>query len=309
MPDVTIVHATIDPATGFIYQDQLGNNTSASGAKYLSDGFEWKVPEFTDLNGEVTNAMLRDGAACSVIGRAANSSGEVADIAAASNGKYLTRQGDALSFAAPLAADLSGAVAIANGGTGQTSQTAAFDALAPTTTQGDAIYHDGTDNVRVAVGTNGQILVANSSATPGVAYTWRPMVITFQAASGTDLTWTNQPAAVSLLLSNARHVQKHDLAGFRQARLCCWKAGAAAATGAKLYLRYSTSHSTTATDYSAIGASDATVSIDTTNAFLDSGWVDLVAGAMADGVFLAVIGEGGDGSADPTFGTIYAMFR
>lgn len=63
------------------------------------------------------------------------------------------------------ASGLTGTVAIANGGTGQTTATAAFDALAPTTTQGDTIYYNGTDNVRLAKGTAGQALVMNSGAT------------------------------------------------------------------------------------------------------------------------------------------------
>ena len=62
-------------------------------------------------------------------------------------------------------AALSAAVSIAKGGTGQTTQTAAFDALAPTTTQGDIIYHNGSDNIRLAKGTAGQSLVMNSGAT------------------------------------------------------------------------------------------------------------------------------------------------
>lgn len=56
-------------------------------------------------------------------------------------------------------------VSVANGGTGQTTATAAFDALAPTTTQGDLIYHNGTDNVRLAKGTAGQVLTMNGGAT------------------------------------------------------------------------------------------------------------------------------------------------
>jgi hypothetical protein len=59
----------------------------------------------------------------------------------------------------------SGVVPISSGGTGQTTATAAFDALAPTTTQGDTIYYNGTDNVRLAKGTAGQALVMNSGAT------------------------------------------------------------------------------------------------------------------------------------------------
>ena len=57
---------------------------------------------------------------------------------------------------------LTGAIDIANGGTGQTTQTTAFDALAPTTTKGDLIAYNGTDNVRVAAGTNGVIGVATA---------------------------------------------------------------------------------------------------------------------------------------------------
>lgn len=60
---------------------------------------------------------------------------------------------------------LSTAVGIAKGGTGQTTKTEAFDALAPTTTVGDMIYHNGSDNIRLAKGTAGQVLGMNSTAT------------------------------------------------------------------------------------------------------------------------------------------------
>jgi hypothetical protein len=58
-----------------------------------------------------------------------------------------------------LATDL----AITEGGTGQSTATNAFDALAPTTTQGDISYHDGTDNVRLAKGAAGTVLVMNAT--------------------------------------------------------------------------------------------------------------------------------------------------
>ena len=54
-------------------------------------------------------------------------------------------------------------VGIAQGGTGQTTQTAAFDALATTTTAGDLIVYNGTDNVRQGIGSDGQVLIADSS--------------------------------------------------------------------------------------------------------------------------------------------------
>jgi hypothetical protein len=56
-------------------------------------------------------------------------------------------------------------VPISSGGTGQTTQTAAFDALAPTTTAGDTMYFNGTDVVRLGIGTAGQALIVNSGAT------------------------------------------------------------------------------------------------------------------------------------------------
>jgi|CXWL01.1.fsa_nt_gi hypothetical protein len=66
--------------------------------------------------------------------------------------------------------NVGGTLGISNGGTGQTTQTAAFDALAPTTTKGDLVVHNGTDNIRVAVGTNGFTLVADSSTASGVKW-------------------------------------------------------------------------------------------------------------------------------------------
>lgn len=52
----------------------------------------------------------------------------------------------------------SGTLGIDQGGTGQTTKTAAFDALAPTTTNGDMMYFDGTDVVRLGIGSTDQVL-------------------------------------------------------------------------------------------------------------------------------------------------------
>lgn len=97
------------------------------------------------------------------------------------------------------ALNVTGTVAIANGGTGQTSQTAAFDALAPTTTKGDIVVHNGTDNIRIPVGTDGQLLSADSSQASGVKWiagsSVPPTVQTFTTGSGTYTT----PAGVKYL--------------------------------------------------------------------------------------------------------------
>lgn len=67
-------------------------------------------------------------------------------------------------------AALSVAVGIAKGGTGQTTQTAAFDALDPLTTKGDVLSHDGTNSVRVGAGSNGTCLKANSAQSAGLEW-------------------------------------------------------------------------------------------------------------------------------------------
>jgi len=68
------------------------------------------------------------------------------------------------------ASNVTGVVAISNGGTGQTTKTNAFDALSPSTTKGDIIVYDGADNVRLGVGTNGQVLTADSTQVSGVKW-------------------------------------------------------------------------------------------------------------------------------------------
>jgi len=54
------------------------------------------------------------------------------------------------------------AIAIANGGTGQTTAGAAFNALSPITTTGDLILGNGTNSAtRLAIGTNGYVLTVS----------------------------------------------------------------------------------------------------------------------------------------------------
>lgn len=60
-------------------------------------------------------------------------------------------------------------IAIANGGTGQTTASAAFGALSPLTTKGDLHGYD-TANNRIPIGTNGQVLTADSAQTLGLKW-------------------------------------------------------------------------------------------------------------------------------------------
>jgi trimeric autotransporter adhesin len=85
-------------------------------------------------------------------------------------------------------------VAIAAGGTGQTTKTLAFDALSPLTTIGDLIGYNGTDNIRVPVGTNGQILAANNSLPSGLNW------ITFSSATALGLITNNNSSGSQTVL-------------------------------------------------------------------------------------------------------------
>jgi hypothetical protein len=72
------------------------------------------------------------------------------------------------------AANLTGAVAIANGGTGQITKTAAFDALSPNTTKGDLAVHNGTNNIRLPAGANDYVLQADSTQASGLKWSALP---------------------------------------------------------------------------------------------------------------------------------------
>jgi hypothetical protein len=152
----------------------------------------------TIANDAVTDAKLRNSAALSVVGRSANSTGDPADIAAASDGQVLRRSGTTLGFGA---VDLAGANAvtgtlpIASGGTGQTTAAAAINALVPTQT-----------------GNAGKFLKTDGSAvswdTPtGTPVTGRAVMSATQAITGsasfqdiTDLSLT-LPAAGTYLVN------------------------------------------------------------------------------------------------------------
>jgi hypothetical protein len=60
-----------------------------------------KIPDKT-----ITNAKLRDSAGISVVGRSANSTGQVADIAASADGQFLRRSSSALGFSTIVTDDL-----------------------------------------------------------------------------------------------------------------------------------------------------------------------------------------------------------
>jgi hypothetical protein len=61
------------------------------------------------------------------------------------------------------ASNVTGTVAIANGGTGQTTAANAFNALSPLTTLGDILYEEtGGVGARLPIGSSGQVLTVSA---------------------------------------------------------------------------------------------------------------------------------------------------
>jgi hypothetical protein len=70
------------------------------------------------------------------------------------------------------ASNVTGTVAIANGGTGQTTASAAFNALSPITTTGDLILGNGSNSAtRLGIGSNNTFLISN-----GTTASWSSVV-------------------------------------------------------------------------------------------------------------------------------------
>lgn len=111
---------------------------------------------------------------------------------------YLDASGNLTNNTTGTAAGLSSTLAISSGGTGQTSQTAAFDALAPTTTKGDLIVSNGSDNVRLGIGTNNYVLTADSAQSTGLKWAAAGGSANIQEFT-TSGTWT-KPSGVNFVM-------------------------------------------------------------------------------------------------------------
>ena len=131
----------------------------------------------TNVSGETNVVNVASGSTTPVI-TLATAYGDTKNPYAAKTANYVLATPNGASgaptFRALVAADIpnldagkitSGTLPITRGGTGQTSASAAFNALAPTTTAGDIIYRNGSGNIRLAIGTAGKFLQVNSGAT------------------------------------------------------------------------------------------------------------------------------------------------
>lgn len=129
---------------------------------------------------------------------------------AQTNGMYLRSNGTNTSLSAIVAVDVptlnqsttgtaanvSGIVAIANGGTGATSKSAAFNALSPIAAAGDLIIGNGVSSATaLTIGTTGKVLTSN-----GTTATWETPAagggVTTIANGGTGVTTVEEAKGV-----------------------------------------------------------------------------------------------------------------
>lgn len=87
---VSITRSTSEAGAGEVLTNP---GSGLEGGGIVANGLSLSI-----ANNGVSDAMLRDSNACSVIGRAANSSGDPADVIANANNRVLSRESDQLAF-------------------------------------------------------------------------------------------------------------------------------------------------------------------------------------------------------------------
>jgi hypothetical protein len=120
------------------------------------------------------------------------------------------------TFRALVSADLP-TIAISGGGTGQTTASAAFNALSPLTTEGDLLYYHSSADARLGTGGNGQCLTSNGTdpvwgscsgtsslawstlinPTANLALSMSTYTTAFNHTSPVNWTWANTTASTS----------------------------------------------------------------------------------------------------------------
>lgn len=123
---------------------------------------------------------------------AAAGTGTVTSVDVSGGGTGITYSGGPITAAGTITA--SGTTAIAYGGTSATTAIAAFNGLAPTTTSGDLIYRTSTGNVRLGIGSSGQLLTASGGLPVWISPSAGGTVTSVDVSGGgTGLTFNGGP--------------------------------------------------------------------------------------------------------------------
>jgi hypothetical protein len=168
---------------------------SANGTTVAANG-SWTFPSTItgSISGTAANVTGTVAIANGGTGQTTRQAAMDALAGAVTSGQYLRGNGTDVVMSAIQAADVptlnqnttgtasnvTGTVAIANGGTGQTTASAAFNALSPVTSTGDLIIGNGANSsTRLPIGANNYVLTSN-----GTTAVWA-------VASGSGATITN----------------------------------------------------------------------------------------------------------------------
>ena len=163
---------------------------SVAGSTNLNGITDWQIGDWAIFNGTVWQKIDQTNLVSSVNGQVGAVSIAYADLAGAIPTWNQNTTGTA--------AGLSTTLAIGSGGTGQTTASAAFNALSPITTTGDLILGNGTNSAtRLGIGANGYLLTSDGTT---AAWAAAPAagVTTFDAGTTGFTPSTATSGAISL---------------------------------------------------------------------------------------------------------------
>lgn len=148
-----------------------------------------------NAQGQVTSAST---APISITATQVSGAGTVTSVDVSGGLTGLSYNGGPITSSGTITA--SGTLGVGYGGTSATTAIAAFNTLAPTTTSGDIIYRTSTGNVRLAIGSSGQLLTASNGVPVWVTSTTSGAgTVTYVDVSGglTGLTYNGGPVTAS----------------------------------------------------------------------------------------------------------------
>lgn len=175
--------------------------------------------------------------------------------------------------------------------------------------KGDLIGASANDTPAITtVGTDGQLLMANSANASGLGYAWKTFTQPWFRAS---TTITNIPAAITWFPggTGTTRQQPYSLAGYTQIKIDVFVTTIFTGAGSGVLFRYRTAYSATETDYLSIGAgaTDCKAAISAAD-WNTSGWIDITALALAD-VYVGVFTINGNGTSDPVVSQVILYLR
>jgi hypothetical protein len=164
--------SSVDGLTGALTvanSSGVGTTITIDDAAYSAKGIaQFNSTNFSVVSGAVNTIQgISTGSSPTFAGLTLTSLTVGADTVTDFTGTGLTVSSGALQttlgVSVDLASEVTGILPIANGGTGAITSQAAINALSQLTTNGDLLYHNGTNSTRLARGSNGQCLTSNTT--------------------------------------------------------------------------------------------------------------------------------------------------